>query len=111
MLAMQPDPLVLQQLIDTIVREVHPLRIILFGSAANGTMREDSDLDVMVVVPEPVNPYETSHRVMMAMPKTVRRVPIDIFFASEEAYTLHRNTIGLLYKEVEDTGVELYKAS
>ena len=31
---------------------VHPLRIILFGSAARGEMGADSDLDVLVVMPD-----------------------------------------------------------
>ena len=43
-----------QALLDDLVRRVldaaHPLRIILFGSAAKGTMGPDSDIDLLVVV-------------------------------------------------------------
>ena len=39
----------LKEMTDIIVREVHPRRIILFGSHARGTARPDSDLDFLVV--------------------------------------------------------------
>ena len=35
---MQPDEAKLQELVNRIVEAVHPLRIILFGSAARGEM-------------------------------------------------------------------------
>ncbi len=34
------------------VETVHPLRIVLFGSAARGEMRPNSDLDTLVVMPD-----------------------------------------------------------
>jgi uncharacterized protein len=47
---MSPDPAVLQELVRRVVDSVHPLRIILFGSAARGEMGPNSDLDALVVV-------------------------------------------------------------
>jgi predicted nucleotidyltransferase len=41
-----------ERVVRRIVDTAHPLRIILFGSAARGDMRPDSDLDVLVVMPE-----------------------------------------------------------
>jgi predicted nucleotidyltransferase len=52
---MNPDPAVLDELVRGIVECVHPLRIVLFGSAARGEMRPDSDLDVLVVMPDGCN--------------------------------------------------------
>jgi predicted nucleotidyltransferase len=49
---MNPDRDVLDELVRRIVAEVKPLRIILFGSAARGEMGPDSDLDVLVVMPD-----------------------------------------------------------
>jgi predicted nucleotidyltransferase len=45
-----PDPAVLQDLVRRVVDSVHPLRIILFGSAARGDMGPNNDLDTLVVV-------------------------------------------------------------
>ena len=42
---------VLNMLINRIVEEVKPLQIVLFGSAARGEMHADSNLDLMVVMP------------------------------------------------------------
>ncbi len=49
---MQPDTRLLEELVQRIVEAVHPLRIILFGSAARGEMGPNSDLDVLVVMPD-----------------------------------------------------------
>jgi uncharacterized protein len=49
---MAPDPAVLDELVRRVVDSVHPLRIILFGSAARGEMRGNSDLDTLVIVPD-----------------------------------------------------------
>jgi len=38
--------------VDAIVREVQPQKVILFGSGARGELTPDSDLDLLVVVPE-----------------------------------------------------------
>ncbi len=47
---MSPDPAVLDDLVRRVVDSVHPLRIILFGSAARDEMGPSSDLDALVIV-------------------------------------------------------------
>ena len=42
----------IDRLVSLIVAEVHPLRVVLFGSAARGGMTADSDIDLLVVVPD-----------------------------------------------------------
>ena len=56
---MQPDQQALDELVTRIVEAVHPLKIILFGSAARGEMGPDSDVDVMVVMPEGTHRLDT----------------------------------------------------
>ena len=41
----------IQDLCDRIAREFHPERIILFGSYARGDADEDSDVDLLVIMP------------------------------------------------------------
>ena len=43
----------LQKMVATIVAEVDPEQVILFGSHAHGTATEDSDVDLIVVESEP----------------------------------------------------------
>ena len=40
----------IERLVDLIVAEAHPLRVILFGSSARGDTTPDSDIDLLVVV-------------------------------------------------------------
>ena len=49
---MKPDQELVDELVRRIVAGARPLRIILFGSAARGAMGPDSDLDVLVVMPD-----------------------------------------------------------
>ena len=41
----------IRRLADTIVREYRPDKVVLFGSHADGTAGEDSDVDLLVVMP------------------------------------------------------------
>ena len=60
-----------ESLLDEVVRRVltvaRPERIILFGSAATGQMTEDSDLDLLVVEPEPANTRDRSVKIRRAL--------------------------------------------
>ncbi len=57
---MQPNAAVLDRLVQQIVDAVRPLRIVLYGSAVRGEMRPDSDLDILVVVPEDTHRRHTA---------------------------------------------------
>ena len=47
------DDRVLDEIVQAIVKESDPERIILFGSRASGASHEDSDVDLIVVEAEP----------------------------------------------------------
>ena len=54
---------VLDRLVRRIVETVQPVRIVLFGSAARGQMGPDSDLDLLVVMPDGVHRRQTAQRI------------------------------------------------
>ena len=60
-----------QELIDEatsrIVAAAQPLRIILFGSAARGEMGPDSDLDILVVMPDGADRLATAGKLHRAL--------------------------------------------
>ena len=100
------------QLVDNLVKRIvaaaHPLRIVLFGSAARGELGPDSDLDVMVVMPN------GTHRA-----NTVRQFyreiagfgfPVDIVVTTPEILALHQDNLGLIYRAVQTEGREVYVA-
>lgn len=52
----------LHQIVDTIIREVSPEAIILFGSHARGDARPDSDVDLLIVETEPFSPQRSRRK-------------------------------------------------
>ncbi len=50
----------IHELVRRIVATVHPRRILLFGSAARGQMGPNSDLDILVVMPDGVHRRRTA---------------------------------------------------
>ena len=66
-LSMQPDPKVVEELARRIVEVAHPLRIVLFGSAARGEMEPDSDIDVLVIVSEGAHRRHTAQSIYRRM--------------------------------------------
>ncbi len=105
---MQPDPYILDRLIQTVVTSVRPLRIILFGSAARGEMGPDSDLDVLVVMPQGTHRRKTAQRLYRQMGGL--GMPFDIVVATPDDLELHRSNPGLIYGTILREGKEVYVA-
>src|SRR5437762_11609474 len=57
-----------------IVEEFHPDQIILFGSYASGTPHEDSDVDLLVVMPAR-NQHDQAVRIRWRLATTLPRQP------------------------------------
>ena len=57
--------LVPRELLDSVVRHLRPQRIILFGSRARGDAREDSDIDLLVVVDDDLPPGALAGRTLL----------------------------------------------
>ena len=98
----------LTKLVDRIVEAVDPLRIIAFGSAARGEMGPDSDVDVLVVMPEGTHRGDTAgflHTKLFGIP-----FPVDILVATPDDLDRYRDNIGLIYRTVLREGKEIYAA-
>lgn len=104
----QPTSLILADLVERIVNAVHPLRIILFGSAARGEMGPDSDIDVMVVMPNGVHRANAARYLYKKMYGF--GFPVDIVIATPSLLEQHKDNIGLIYRAVLAEGREVYAA-
>ena len=103
-----PTALLIDDLVERIVDAVHPLRIVLFGSAARGQMDADSDIDVMVVMPDGTPRLRTVRYLY-------RRLfgfgfPVDIVVTTPGILEQHKDNIGLVYRSVLAEGKEAYVA-
>jgi predicted nucleotidyltransferase len=103
---MQPDPKIVEKLVRCIVDIIHPLRIILFGSAVRGEMGPDSDLDVLVVMPEGTHRRRTAQLLYRQIGGL--GVPFDIVVATPSDLEHHKDNIGLIYRTVLQEGREVY---
>ncbi len=105
---MQNPTNVMNQLVQRIVKEIHPLRIILFGSMATGKFGTDSDIDLLVVMPEGVHRRRTAQMLY----RKIRGIeaPFDIIVATPSDLEKHKHNIGLIYKTILQEGREVYAA-
>ncbi len=104
----KPDVKVVQALVDGIVGAVQPLRIVMFGSAARGTMREGSDIDVMVVVPDGTHRRHTAQKIYASVRGL--GVPFDVVVATPSDLERYGDHIGLIYHSILEEGREVYAA-
>jgi predicted nucleotidyltransferase len=66
----------IQEMARRIVAEVNPIKVILFGSRAQGAVRPDSDVDLLVIQRDPVTQRQEAARLRRLLRDF--RVPIDI---------------------------------
>ena len=105
---MQFNSKVIELLVQSIVEAVHPLKIILFGSYARGKANPDSDIDVLVIMPEGVH----CRRTAQLLYKQIKGlgVPFDILETTTRNLEKHKDNIGLIYRTVLQEGREIYAA-
>lgn len=103
---MKPDQRVLQELVRRIVDAVHPLRIILFGSAARGEMGPDSDLDTLVIMPDGSHRGKTAQEIYRYL--WGLGFAKDIVVVTESDIREHAVNPSLVIKEALEMGKELY---
>jgi len=102
----------LNDMATAIVRTVHPLYVILFGSYARGDMRSGSDVDLLVVEKEPFNGQRSRWKEI----KTIRGVlrPFkgakDILVYSQEETTKLKDSLNHVVGEAFREGKVLYEA-
>jgi predicted nucleotidyltransferase len=97
----------LGELVEQIVAEARPLRIVLFGSAARGEAHQDSDLDLLIVMPEGTHRLHTMQHLYGCLRGV--RVAFDLLVATPEDLERHEETSGLVYREILREGRELYR--
>ena len=106
---MQPDTRLLEELVQRIVEAVHPLRIILFGSAARGEMGPNSDLDVLVFMPDGIHRRETAQLIY----RHLRGLGFatDVVVVTQSDVAQYASNPYMLINPALEEGKELYHAT
>jgi predicted nucleotidyltransferase len=105
---MHPDSALVDHLVRQIVATVRPLRVVLFGSAARGEMGPESDLDLLVVMPEGTHRRKTAQQLYRTLDGRGR--PVDLIVATPSDLDKHKDNVGLIYRDVLREGREVYAA-
>jgi predicted nucleotidyltransferase len=103
-----PQEQVLARMVRDIVAEAHPLRIVLFGSAAREAMGPHSDLDLRVVMPNGAHRRETTRRLYRALYGL--GLAADIIVVTEEDVRRFAGEPSLVICPALEEGRELYHA-
>ena len=103
----QPDPAVLAATIKQVVAAAQPEKIVLFGSAARGTMGPDSDLDLLVIKGGKFN----RHRVTTAIYRQLSGdIAVDAVVVTPEEVERYRNSHCLVICPAMREGKVVYEA-
>jgi predicted nucleotidyltransferase len=104
---------VLSDMVQAIVREVDPERIYLFGSRARGEARQDSDVDLLIVVSDPFGPehsrFQEINRVYRALSSF--RVPNDVLLYSSDEFAKWSQSLNHVVGRCSREGKLLYARS
>ena len=99
----------IQEFSQAVAREFRPEKIILFGSYAYGTPTEDSDVDLLVIMPRTRERGERmSLRIRHAVPRTF---PLDLLVRTPAEVAKRLRWGDGFVREVVEKGKVLYGAS
>lgn len=99
----------LQEAVRRIVAEVSPVRVVLFGSVARGAMGPESDLDLLVVMPDDADRLRVAYR----LHRCLRRLGCakDIVVVREGDVEAQRDNPSLVIHTALTQGREVYHAA
>ena len=101
---------ILPQVIEYLIRELDPNKIILFGSCAKGIVKEDSDIDLCVVLKEKMDSKERANfrsKFLLDM-IDITDYEIDLFICSQEEWDRKHIDLGTFIGKINKEGKVLY---
>jgi len=96
----------IREMVDRIVKQFDPDRIILFGSHARSEAGPDSDVDLLVVMPVKGSKRERQFEVRNALGKTA--LPVDVIVTRPEDFAWRKDVVGTVEYPAAREGKVLY---
>ena len=97
----------IQAFVDQLVRRFRPAMVILFGSYANGRPTEDSDVDLMVVMPHRGPSARVATQIRLACPRTF---PMDLIVRTPAEIRRRLRTGDPFVRDVTSGGIVLHES-
>jgi len=98
----------ISEIVYRIVQAVDPIKIILFGSTARGQACSDSDIDILVVMPDGTHRRRTMTEIYRSLLGS--KLDVDVVVATSSDLINYMDTSGLVYREALIDGVQVYAA-
>lgn len=102
------DSQLLDEIVKRVTRAVQPVRVVLFGSAVRGEIGPNSDLDILVVMPDGTHRREAPRAIYQALRGL--GMAKDIVVATEHDIRQYGDNPSLVLKPALEEGKELYHA-
>ena len=103
------DDTLIEEIIRRILSVTRPDRIILFGSATTGEMTRDSDIDLLIVEPDPGDRQGEYVRIRKAL--RGMGYPFDLILISTQWFEESKNVIGGIAYPANKYGKVIYEAA
>ena len=97
----------IEELVSRIVERFRPEKIILFGSHARGTAGQDSDADILVVMPVKGSKRKKATEIDVAL--VGLDLPVDVIVVTPEELERNKNQIGTIIYPALKEGKVLYE--
>lgn len=98
----------IQSIVQTIVKTVHPQKVILFGSRVMGQVTKDSDYDFLVIKKIVKNERSISRRIYKALFERKIPFPVDIIVADPKKIKKYEDNPYFVYSWALKGGRTLY---
>lgn len=96
----------IRQITEVIARNYQPERIVLFGSAARGSFRDGSDVDLMIIKDTSKKPLARVREVVDLLPHSM---DVDILVLTPEEWQARKREQHYLIREIERTGQVVFQ--
>jgi len=95
------------------LKPLNPANVLVFGSSANGIFREDSDIDLLVILDndEIMENYAAKIKRKKKVSKLLRsfrkKIPIDLLVYSKKEWELLQKSGSMFFQEISKTAIKL----
>jgi uncharacterized protein len=97
----------IQEFVDRVVRRFQPASVILFGSYANGSPKDDSDVDLMVIMSHRGSGASAATKIRLACP---RNFPMDLIVRTPVEVNRRIRNGDQFMREVTSEGIVLHES-
>ncbi|GHV91690.1 nucleotidyltransferase [Spirochaetia bacterium] len=107
-MVMNSDLLIMDRIVTFITSLINPEKIVLFGSYARGDNKDNSDIDILIIMNHLENEREITGLLYKSLLHEDITIPIDFLAIDHDKYNKLKNRTGYIYKTIEQDGQILY---